>query len=82
MTTTTTAPAGKVADWDEAKALRVKLNGIRAEEAQVSDDLDRVVHRLAKANSGYVIARELGMERPTVSRILKRKPKRKRAVKV
>ena len=79
--TTSTAPAGTTRDWEAARRLRDELHGIRSDEAEKSVEMDAVIGRLAKAgNSGYTIAKELGMERPTIARMLKRvtaKPKKK-----
>lgn len=60
-------------DWSKARRLHKKLARIRATEAEVSAEFDVVIGHLNKLGfSGYAIAQELGMERPTVARILKR----------
>jgi hypothetical protein len=65
--------SGTKDDWALARRLRKQLQKLRSDEEVVSGNLDLVVGRLSDAgNSGYAIAQELGMERPTVARILRR----------
>lgn len=72
-------PQGDPRDWDDARAVRAQLQELRIRESTKSAEFDSIIARLRKqGNSGYVIAAELGMERPTVARIFKRTEPKKR----
>jgi hypothetical protein len=68
----TTAVTGTRAEWTKAKRLHGRLAKIRAQEAELSAEFDAVIGELGKTNTGYVIAKELDVERVTISRVLRR----------
>lgn len=70
---TTSKLPGATELWREARRLRKKALKQREDLATTSADLDKVLGALNVAgNSGYTLAKELGMERPTVARVLRR----------